>query len=444
MKTISRIEQNVDADQRLQRESRGFIPASSGAFIVPPTPDTSSLELSVILPTFQEAHNIEAALEVVSATLRNVPGLHFEIIVVDDASPDGTAQLALDQSAHLPELRVIRRENEKGLATAVIRGWQAARGEILAVMDADLQHPPEVLRDLVLEMRAGADLAVASRHVENGGVSDWSLARRMISRMAQLIGLVLLPEVVGRVADPMSGYFMLRRRSIAGRLLNPIGYKILIEVVAHGEIGAIAEIGYVFRERQEGQSKVSTAIYLQYLQHLMRLRAALVRRSRFVRFCLVGLSGVAVDMALLYLLSDSKTLGWGLTSSKILAAEAAIVNNFLWNDAWTFADCVVHQRLASQKLHRFLKFNAICFIGLVLNVILLNVQVRLFGMNRYTANGTSILAAAAWNYLINKHLSWRTAAWRTAGVSLREEPAASLVNLSDKLNAPHGQDHHAQ
>ena len=234
METISRIEQNVDVGQRLQVESREFVPASSGAFLVPPTPDTSSLELSVILPTFKEAHNIEAALEVVSATLRAVPGLHFEVIVVDDWSPDGTAQLALDKSEHLPEVRVIRREHEEGLATAVIRGWQAARGEILAVMDADLQHPPEVLRDLVLEMRAGADLAVASRHVENGGVSDWSLARRMISRTAQLIGVVLLPEVVGRVADPMSGYFMLRRRSIAGRLLNPTGYKILIEVVARG------------------------------------------------------------------------------------------------------------------------------------------------------------------------------------------------------------------
>jgi dolichol-phosphate mannosyltransferase len=425
--------------QSSERTQSGFVPTPTGAYTIPESQASDEIELSLILPTFKEAHNISAVLEVVTATLRHVPGLRFEIIVVDDASPDATAQLALDKSTHLPEVRVIRRENENGLATAVIRGWQVARGEILAVMDADLQHPSEVLHDLVMEMRAGVDLAVASRHVENGGVSDWSLARHMISRTAQLIGLVLLPEVIGRVADPMSGYFMLRRRAIAGKALNPTGYKILIEVVARGEIGRISEVGYIFRERQEGQSKVSPTIYLQYLQHLLRLRAAMLQRSRFVRFCLVGLSGVVVDMALLYLLGDPQMLGWGLTRSKILAAEAAILNNFLWNDAWTFADRVRHQRLASQKFHRFLKFNAICFIGLVLNVILLNIQFNLFGMNRYVANGTSILAATAWNYLINKRLSWRT-----ARVSLREEPAASLLSLSDELNAPHGQDHHAQ
>ena len=422
-----------------QRPPYEFVPAPTGDFVVPELRDSKALELSLILPTFKEAHNIGAVLETVTATLRDVPGLRFEVIVVDDASPDGTAQHALEKSGALPEVRVIRREGEGGLATAVIRGWQAARGEILAVMDADLQHPSEALADLIKEIRAGADLAVASRHVENGGVSDWSLARRMISRTAQLIGLVLLPEVVGRVADPMSGYFMLRRQSIAGQLLNPTGYKILIEVVARGRIARISEVGYVFRERQEGQSKVSTAIYFQYLQHLVRLRAALVQQSRFVRFCLVGLSGVIVDMALLYLLSDPHMLGWGLTRSKILAAEAAIISNFLWNDAWTFADRVRQQRSVRQKLHRFFKFNAICFVGLILNVIVLNIQFNVFSINRYAANGAAILAATAWNYLINKHLSWRT-----AGVALHEEPAASLASLSDKLNAPHGQDHHAQ
>ena len=163
---------------------------------------------------------------------------------------------------------------ESGLATAVIRGWQAARGEILAVMDADLQHPPEVLAQLVVAIRNGADLAVASRHVDDGGVGTWNLFRRLISRTAQAIGLVILPEVVGRLSDPMSGYFMLKRSVIAGKALNPTGYKILIEVLARGSVGKISEIGYVFRERQEGQSKVSTTIYLQYLQHLLRLRMA--------------------------------------------------------------------------------------------------------------------------------------------------------------------------
>jgi dolichol-phosphate mannosyltransferase len=376
--------------------------------VVPEYTALEAIDLSLILPTFQEARNIRSTLAVVSHTLHSVEGLRFEIIVVDDNSPDGTAQLALEESAALPEVRVIRRTEEAGLATAVIRGWQAARGQILAVMDADLQHPPAPLAQLVHAIRAGADLAVASRHVEEGGVSDWSLARRIVSRTAQLVGLTLLPEVVGRVSDPMSGYFMLQRRVIAGRRLNPTGYKILIEILARGTVGKVAEIGYVFRERQEGHSKVTAAIYLQYVQHLLRLRLALLQESRFVRFCLVGLSGVAVDMLILFLLSDPTMLAFGLTRSKIVAAEAAIVNNFLWNDAWTFSDLVGAQDSLRKKFHRFLKFNSICFLGLVLSVALLNIQFNWFGMNRYVANAIAILASTFWNYQVNRRMGWRS------------------------------------
>jgi dolichol-phosphate mannosyltransferase len=389
-----------------------YCPAPRGPYVVPESKGDAGrpdgIDLSLILPTFQEARNIRSTLAAVSETLCGVEGLRFEIIVVDDNSPDGTAQLALDESAALPDVRVIRRTEEAGLATAVIRGWQAARGEVLAVMDADLQHPPATLAQLVQAIRAGADLALASRHVEEGGVSDWSLARRIVSRTAQLVGLTLLPEVVGRVSDPMSGYFMLQRRVIAGKHLNPTGYKILIEVLARGTARSIAEIGYVFRERQEGQSKVSAAIYLQYAQHLMRLRVALLRESRFVRFCLVGLSGVAVDMLILFLLSDPKMLALGLTRSKIVAAEAAIVNNFLWNDAWTFSDLIGTRDSLRKKFHRFLKFNAICFLGLVLSVALLNIQFNWFSMNRYVANAIAILAATFWNYQVNRRMGWRS------------------------------------
>lgn len=252
----------------------GLLPVPAGPYLVTALEEDHGIELSLILPAYNEAKNIQSALQTVSGVLREVANLRFEIIVVDDNSPDGTAQLALDAVSSLPEVRVMCRIAESGLATAVIRGWQAARGEILAVMDADLQHPPEVLAQLVVAIRNGADLAVASRHVDDGGVGTWNLFRRLISRTAQAIGLVILPEVVGRLSDPMSGYFMLKRSVIAGKALNPTGYKILIEVLARGSVGKISEIGYVFRERQEGQSKVSTTIYLQYLQHLLRLRMA--------------------------------------------------------------------------------------------------------------------------------------------------------------------------
>ena len=366
------------------------------------------MELSLILPTFQEAQNIHAVLRAVSTILASLDRLQFEIIVVDDNSADGTAQLALDASATLSGVRVIRRVTESGLSTAVIRGWQAARGEILGVMDADLQHPPEVLSQLVQAIRSGADVVVGSRHVEEGGVSDWSFVRRIISRTAQLIGLVLLPEVVGQVTDPMSGYFLLRRRVIAGRELNPTGYKILIEVLARGNAKAVTEVGYVFRERRDGRSKVSAKIYLQYLQHLLRLRIVLLQRSRFVRFCVVGLSGIVIDTTLLFLLGDPTMLAWGLTRSKILAAEAAMINNFYWNDMWTFADRAGNRHSLQSTVRRFIKFHTICFLGLVLNIVLLNIQFNLLGVNRYVANCVAVVAVTLWNYWINDKFGWRS------------------------------------
>ncbi|MGD0732469.1 MAG: polyprenol monophosphomannose synthase [Terracidiphilus sp.] len=264
-------------------DSLAFLPAPSGSFVIPATSD-SAIQLSLILPTFNEAKNIRASLQIAHDVLSAVDNLTFEIIVVDDNSPDGTAQLALNESQRFPELRVMCRTSEAGLATAVIRGWQAARGQILGVMDADLQHPPAVLAQLIQAVQRGSDLAVASRHVENGGVGDWNLFRRIVSRTAQMIGLLILPEVLGRISDPMSGFFMVKRSAIAGRQLNPTGYKILIEVLARGNVRSISEVGYVFLERQEGESKVSLAIYMQYLLHLLRLRIALIRNSRPVRF----------------------------------------------------------------------------------------------------------------------------------------------------------------
>jgi len=374
------------------------------------------VRLSLVIPTFNERHNLPELIAQLTGLLDPELGDDYELIVVDDNSPDRTWELAAELTTKYSKLRVMRRETERGLSTAVIRGWQIARGDVLAVIDADLQHPPEVTVQLWRAMVKGADLAVGSRHVEGGGVSDWSLLRRMLSRGAQLLGLVLLPGVLGRVSDPMSGYFMIRREAIAGVAMSPLGYKILVEVIGRGRVRWIAEVGYVFRERQEGQSKVTWRVYLDYLRHLVRLRLSAVSTRRFVRFALVGASGVVVDMAFLFLLSDPRALGLGLTRSKAMAAELAIINNFLWNDAWTFRDLVGAQRGTRHKLRRLLKFNAVCGAGLLLNVVLLNLQFNLLHMNRYVANLIAIGAVTVWNYWLNLKLNWRdTDAAPTAG-----------------------------
>jgi dolichol-phosphate mannosyltransferase len=385
-------------------------PAQGPLCVEPRSEGAAPVRLSLVVPTYNEAKNLAELVGRLTALLDEAIGSAYEVLVVDDDSPDRTWELARDLTASHPRLRVIRRVGERGLSSAVIRGWQAARGQVLAVIDADLQHPPEVTLALWRDMERGADLAVASRHAEGGGVSDWGVIRRVLSRGAQLLGLLLLPGVVGRVSDPMSGYFMVRRSAIENVPMHPLGYKILIEVLGRGKIRWIAESPYVFRERVEGKSKVTWRLYVDYLRHLVRLRLSRLPIERFLRFGLVGLSGVAVDMTVLYLLSDPHTLGWGLTRSKLLAAETAIVNNFIWNDAWTFGDLAKDQASISARLRRFAKFQTVCLGGLVLNTILLNVQFNWLGTNRYLANAIAILIVTGWNFWLNLKLSWRVTA----------------------------------
>ena len=183
------------ADQ--QQHAAPLLTVPTGFYIVSaaPTDPTGQGDrppfLSLIVPTYQEAANVVALLEKLVQLLDQYLLDDYELIVVDDDSPDRTWESAQGATAAFPQIRVMRRTAERGLSTAVIRGWQGARGQVLGVIDADLQHPPETLIQLLSEIRRGADLAVASRHVIGGGVSDWSLARRVLSRGAQMLGLVI-------------------------------------------------------------------------------------------------------------------------------------------------------------------------------------------------------------------------------------------------------------
>jgi dolichol-phosphate mannosyltransferase len=391
-------------------QSDCLLPVPSGPLQISEKPtlfDTagdSPIQLSLVIPTYNEGKNVQKIVKLLSQQLDAAIPEAYELIVVDDNSPDRTWEIAQEIMPDYPQLRVMQRVEERGLSTAVIRGWQAARGEVLGVIDADLQHPPELLLKLWGEIKRGGDLAVASRHVEGGGVSDWSVIRRFLSRGAQTLGLIILPEVIGRVSDPMSGYFMVRRRCIAGRTLSPLGYKILIEVLARGKVPWIGEVGYVFQEREEGESKVTSKQYIDYLRHLVRLRFSLGPIARFFRFGLVGFSGVFVDLGVFYLLRSQDL---GLTSSAAISGELAIINNFLWNDFWTFGDISSLQPGKRQRLKRLLKFNIICLAGLALNVLIVNFLFNFLGINEYVAKLIAIAAVTVWNFWLNLKLSWR-------------------------------------
>src|SRR6202140_1751146 len=384
--------------------------AATGPLTIAPQEPPEVLDLSLVLPTYNESAHINAIVEQLIAVLDGISALKYEIIIVDDNSPDRTWEKALQLAHKFPQVHAIRRQDRRDLSTAVLRGWQIARGEVFAVMDADLQHPPETIPALWRAMKRGADLAVASRNIEGGGVSDWTIPRRIVSRCAQLLGLIVLPEVTGKVSDPLSGYFMVRRSALEGRELKPLGYKILMEVLARGEVEKISEVPCLFRETPHRPSKHSPAVFAQYLKHLSRIRIHLLKTSPFVRFCIVGASGTLIDTTMLFLLSDPLTLNWGLTRSKIIAAELRPANNSICNDLWTFEKFSIHQNSLRQRARRFLKFNLLCSVGIILNLIILNIGFNVFHMNRYIANLSAIFVVTFWNYNTNRKLSWRTTA----------------------------------
>ncbi len=255
-------------------EAEHVIVAPTGPLIVPAlAAGDAQPVLSLVVPTLNERDNIADFLAAVRHNLdQALPG-RYEVIVVDDDSADRTWEIAARLCADFPALRVVRRQNEGGLAVAVIRGWQVARGQFLGTINADFQHPPDVLGRL-LERRDGADLVVATRHGDGGGLGDWGMARRISSWGAAQIGRWLLPRVYARVSDPLSGCYVVRRAAVAGVELKPLGYKSLMELLVRGKIGEIHECGYEMRKRVRGQSKVHALHPLQYLRHVVRLRAA--------------------------------------------------------------------------------------------------------------------------------------------------------------------------
>ena len=229
------------------------------------------MKLSVIVPTYQERENIGLLADRIDSVMN---GRDYEIIVVDDNSPDGTAEAAQALAQRYP-VKVIKRVNERGLGTAVLEGFRHAGGEAVGVIDADLQHPPEVIGDLVAAMEDGADIAIASRYMQGGGVRDWSLLRRIKS-----MGAGILAKPLTRVKDPMSGCFMVTREIAGGNNFRPIGYKILLEILVKARYRRVVEVPYTFGTRHAGESKLDISEHLRYLKLLLRLYLYKLRPRR--------------------------------------------------------------------------------------------------------------------------------------------------------------------
>ncbi len=231
-----------------------------------------SSNLSIIVPTYNEKNNIRPLIERLDKALEHID---FEILFVDDSTDDTPALLA-EVSSESDHVSYIHRDNEKGLATAVLLGFRKSNGKYLACMDADLQHPPEILLPMYVAMENGADICIPSRLIPGGSDGGLNLWRKTVSSTARNIGKCLLP-CLRKISDPTSGLFMFRRQIIENADMRPIGWKIMIELLATATYTNIIQIPYTFCERQSGTSKIDGKVTLQYLQQCFDLRKRYIK-----------------------------------------------------------------------------------------------------------------------------------------------------------------------
>jgi dolichol-phosphate mannosyltransferase len=334
--------------------------------------------ISVVVPTYNEAENLPELLERLD---RALAGRSYEVVVVDDGSPDGTAEVAKRLSGRYP-VRVLVREGRRGLSSAVVEGARLAAGEVIVVMDADLQHPPELVPKLAEAAERGC-LAVASRYVKGGAVKGWPWHRRLVSRGAVLLARILLPEARG-VKDAVSGFFAYRRDCIAN--IKPTGlYKILLDVLVQCRPKCVVEVPYVFGLRTRGRSKLGARHILDYIKQVLALA-----RWRPFKFAAVGASGIGVAFAVLYLTSSLPT-----PLSVALAIETSLTSNYLLNRRWTFAE------RRTPLLIGWAKYHMATAVGNAVNYAT-TLTLHLLGVWIYAAYAAGVAAGYLANYIFSE------------------------------------------
>lgn len=359
-----------------------------------------AVELSLVIPTFNESANLRELLRRVAAAL---VGVEWEMIVVDDDSPDGTSVLAKQMARDEPRLRCLRRVNRRGLAGACIEGMLASSAPVVAVMDGDLQHDETILPQMLQKIRAGADLVVGSRHVEGGSAeAGFTAQRAFISRLATQMAKKALKA---DFSDLMSGFFMVRREVVeaCAPRLAPTGFKILADLVASAEGRLkIEEVGYNFRERFAGDSKFDAKVGLDFLGLLLNKISGGKIPIRFIFFALVGLTGVVIHLATVNLALAFSDVGFTLAQS--IAAFVAMTSNFFINNLITYRDSQL--RGFWPLMRGLLYFYAVCSFGAAANVGVAAWLYRHYPLVSVSALA-GVVVGSVWNYALSTLFVWR-------------------------------------
>jgi dolichol-phosphate mannosyltransferase len=374
---------------------------------------------SLILPTYNEKQNLEVYLPILNSLFINLK-MDYEIIIVDDDSPDGTYEWAQDYAKENQHIRVIRRIKERGLTSALLTGMGSASGEIIGVMDADMQHDESILPRMIDAIKE-QDMVIGSRLAEDGSYGRMNFLRRVFSTCFATLIRFFLPV---KINDPMSGFFILKRNVFTASKdnLNPQGFKLLTQFLSQNPLISVSEIGYTFGKRKFGDTKFSLKQIRDYVWTLVDISLGRYFSIQFIKYGLIGSSGVIVNLfgqwiynefsnTFLTYQSDSKLL---LPSSAVaFGFEVSVLSNFVLNNSWTFADKKKSRTI--EFFIGFLKFNAVCLIGFFIQYSCWFFLYQIFQTYfpeflpkyvMYIANLIGILIATISNYQLNKSFTW--------------------------------------
>lgn len=357
-----------------------------------------------MVPTYNEKENLDELVRRVQQACSSA-GLSAEIVIVDDNSPDGTGARA-EEIAKTENLKVVHRSGKLGLSSAVLEGFKAASGSILVVMDADLSHPPEMIPEMVSKIESGeADVVVGSRYVKGGSVENWPFTRRIISK-----GATLLARWLTKVKDPMSGFFALKRSVVEGVPLDPVGYKIGLEILVKGKYTKAVEVPIHFADRKAGKSKLGGGEYLRYIDHVILLYE--YRKpwlSKYIKFSAVGLVGAIINSIVLW--TAIEVFFFYYLSAAVLAFCVAATSNYYMNRRWTY-------RSKGSLPRQYPQFFAVSICGLVLNLVilkgivdnampLLDIGKDKASLYLVAANLVAIFVVSIFNFFVNSLWTFR-------------------------------------
>ncbi|MFO0701016.1 MAG: glycosyltransferase family 2 protein [Nitrospira sp.] len=357
----------------------------------------SQLRLSIVIPTFNESQNVKELLRRIQATLGTTG---WEIVFVDDDSPDGTAAVVRDIARTDPRVRCLQRVGRRGLSSACIEGMLAVSAPIIAVMDADLQHDEAILPRMLTEIEGGADVVIGTRYSAGGSTGDWNESRKAMSRLATTASRVILRQPI---SDPMSGFFMLQRKVLESTVhhLSGLGFKILLDILATAKQPLrVTEVPYRFRDRLAGESKLDEMVVWEYAMLLADKTIGRYIPVRFLTFSIIGGIGIFVHMAVLSIVLHG--LNAGFTTAQSAATGTAMTFNFALNNLLTYRDSRLRGMAWLKGLATFI---LACSLGALANV---GIASYLFE-NRtqwIVAALAGILVGAVWNYAVSQVYTW--------------------------------------